>query len=112
VTNTLGWANHTAYDLVTGHPLTTTTNYADGVFDSAVPDEDVAQSTEYDAHGNPYLRRDAAGRATRMWYDELNRVISVTVNYQPDLPQKLFLKGRISLENDQIHPNLPDRSQV
>jgi type I restriction enzyme S subunit len=59
VTNTLGFANHTAYDPVTGRPLTTTTNYADGVFDPAVPDEDVAQSTEYDVHGNPYLRRDA-----------------------------------------------------
>jgi YD repeat-containing protein len=87
VTNTLGLANHTAYDTETGRPLTSTTNYADGVFDPAAPDEDVAQSTEYDAHGNPYIRRDAAGRATRTWYDELNRAISVTANYQPDRPQ-------------------------
>ncbi|CAG0982479.1 partial Protein RhsD, partial [Planctomycetaceae bacterium] len=87
VTNTVGLANHTAYDPATGRPLTTTTNYVDGIFNPAQPDEDVAQSTEYDAHGNAYLRRDAAGRATRTWYDELNRVISVTNNYAPERPQ-------------------------
>jgi YD repeat-containing protein len=84
VTNTLGLANRTDYDPVTGRPLTTTTNYADGIFDPAQPGEDVAQSTEYDVHGNPYLRRDAVGHATRTWYDELNRVISVTTNYVPE----------------------------
>ena len=83
VTNTLGLANHTAYDPLTGRPLTTTTNYANGIFDPSQPDEDVAQSTEYDVHGNPYIRRDAAGRATRTWYDALNRAISMTTNYLP-----------------------------
>jgi hypothetical protein len=36
---------------------------------------------------------------------------SLTLYPRPH-PKRLFLKGRISLENDQIHPNLPDRSEV
>ena len=110
VTNTLGFANHTAYDPVTGRPLTTTTNYANGIFDPSQPDEDVAQSTEYDMHGNPYIRRDAAGRATRTWYDALNREISVTANYLPGQPQNYL--GQYNLVTTYGYDEVGNRAWV
>jgi YD repeat-containing protein len=110
VTNTLGLANHTAYDPLTGRPLTTTTNYADGVFNPAQPDEDVAQGTEYDVHGNPDIRRDAAGRATRTWYDALNRAISMTTNYLPGQSQNYL--GQYNLVTTYGYDEVGNRAWV
>jgi YD repeat-containing protein len=86
VTDTLGFVTRTGYDSL-NRPVTVTTNYKDGVFDAAKPDEDVIRVTGYDAAGNAITQTDALGRVTRTWYDSVNRPISVTVNYSPTLPQ-------------------------
>ncbi|HLF25275.1 MAG TPA: FG-GAP-like repeat-containing protein [Anaerolineae bacterium] len=86
VTDTLGFVARTEYDSL-NRPVTVTTNYQDGMFDPARPDEDVRRVTGYDAAGNAVAQTDALGRITRTWYDKLNRPISVTTNYSPALPQ-------------------------
>jgi RHS repeat-associated protein len=82
VTDTLTHVTKTDYDKL-NRPITVTTNYVNGVFDSNEPDKDVMRTTAYDAAGNTTDATDGLGRVTHTWYDNLNRVISVSTNYSP-----------------------------
>ncbi|MCP4410560.1 MAG: RHS repeat protein, partial [Gammaproteobacteria bacterium] len=57
-------------------------NYVNGVYDSAVPDEDIITQYGYDANGNQISEIDPLGRESRTEYDELNRVKRTIVNYK------------------------------
>jgi YD repeat-containing protein len=85
VTDTLTHAVKTEYDLQ-GRPVTVTTNYKDGDYNPAYPDEDIRRITQYDPAGNAIAQIDPLGRVTRTWYDEVNRIISTTTNYDPNRP--------------------------
>jgi RHS repeat-associated protein len=85
MTDTLGHATRTQYDAV-NRPVTVTTNYVDGVFSSAHPDEDIQQVTGYDPNGNVVTSTEFANvpglaRKTVTAYDALNRPVTVTMNY-------------------------------
>ncbi len=90
MTDTLGFVTRTDYDTL-NRPVTVTTNYKDGVFDPAKPDEDVIRITGYDPAGNVITQTDPLGRITRNWYDALNRVISTSVNYTSTTGQPNYL---------------------
>ena len=81
VTDTLGAVTYTAYDAL-NRPVTVTTNYVDGVFDPAYPDEDLLRVTLYDAAGRVSRTQDAGGRITVYEYDAQGRQIAVIQNYQ------------------------------
>ncbi len=55
----------TAYDAL-NRPVTVTTNYVNGVFDPAHPDEDIPSLTGYDASGN--VVTGAHPPASRGWH--------------------------------------------
>lgn len=84
ITDTVGHVTRTDYDAA-NRPVTTTVNYKDGFFDPAKPDEDLVTVTQYDANGNHFATTELYGSAhqhtTYMWYDVLNRPITVTTNY-------------------------------
>ncbi|MCC6192206.1 MAG: hypothetical protein IT318_24510 [Anaerolineales bacterium] len=72
----------TGYDPL-NRPVTTTTNYVDGVFDANEPDEDVLSLTRYDANGNvisttAYANIPALAVTTLTEYDRLNRPVTTT----------------------------------
>ncbi|MCC6191225.1 MAG: hypothetical protein IT318_19560 [Anaerolineales bacterium] len=73
----------TGYDAL-NRPVTTTTNYVDGAFDSDFPDEDIQTVTAYDAAGNVLTATEfhgtALARTSATSYDALNRPISITTN--------------------------------
>ncbi len=80
VTDTLGAVTYTAYDAL-NRPVTVTTNYVNGIFDPAYPDEDLLRVTFYDAAGRVLMTRDHAARTTYHEYDAAGRLITVTTNY-------------------------------
>ncbi|MFP4395115.1 MAG: PKD domain-containing protein, partial [Anaerolineales bacterium] len=81
VTDTLGHVTYTEYDAL-NRPITVTTNYVDGIFDPARPDEDIIQVTVYDPEtGQPVAQVDTIGRETRTDYDAAGRPVTVTTNY-------------------------------
>ncbi|MCA9923643.1 MAG: VCBS repeat-containing protein [Anaerolineales bacterium] len=82
-TNVLGYVTLTEYDSV-GRVDYTITNYVDGVYDAAYPDEDIISDVEYDAQGNVIVSIDVLGRKTRTFYDVLNRVEGTIVNWDGD----------------------------
>jgi YD repeat-containing protein len=97
VTDTRNLVTKTDFDNL-NRPITVTTNYVNGFYDPAKPDEDLAHVTHYDPAGNviEQIEMSANGaldRVTRTWYDNLNRPITVTRNFvdgiynaaQPDL---------------------------
>jgi RHS repeat-associated protein len=97
VTDTRNLVTKTEFDNL-NRPITVTTNYVNGVYDSTKPDEDLVHVTHYDPAGNviEQIEMSANGaldRVTRTWYDNLNRPITVTRNFvdgmynaaQPDL---------------------------
>lgn len=67
--------------MYTGSPARLT-NYQNGGFDPAKPDEDVQILTRYDGAGNVTWQRDALGRWTSMEYDALGATASRTVGGQ------------------------------
>jgi len=93
-TDTLGRISITRYDSL-NRPITTTTNYVDGVFVPNRPDEDILTANGYDAAGNVITQTDALGRMTRTWYDALNRPIMVTANYSSTRPQNYLSQYNI-----------------
>ncbi|MBN2003560.1 MAG: Ig-like domain-containing protein [Anaerolineae bacterium] len=81
VTDTLGRVTRTEYNAL-DRPVRTVTNYHDGAFDPAYPDEDVVEMTVYDpATGRQIARLDAAEHATRTDYDAAGRPVTVTTHY-------------------------------
>jgi|GEM_PF-1856171 len=84
ITDTVGHVTRTEYDAAT-RPVTTTVNYVDGFFDSAKPDEDLQTVTQSDANGNIIATTQLYGSAQQhtkhIWYDALNRPLTVTANY-------------------------------
>jgi RHS repeat-associated protein/CSLREA domain-containing protein len=85
MTDTVGRVTRTEYDAL-NRPATTTTNYVDGNFNPAAPDEDLRTVTQYDANGNVVMTTQFAGvagleRTTHIQYDPLNRPVTVTANY-------------------------------
>jgi RHS repeat-associated protein len=56
----------------------TIVNYQDGVYDPAMPDEDLITSYTYDEVGNQETVTDPLGRVTTYEYDDLNRVETIT----------------------------------
>jgi RHS repeat-associated protein len=90
VTDTRSLVTKTDFDNL-NRPITVTTNYVNGVYDPAKPDEDLVHVTHYDPAGNviEQIEMSSSGaldRVTRTWYDNLNRPITVTRNYDPLLP--------------------------
>ncbi len=81
VTDTLGQVTRTEFN-TRGQVARTVTNYVNGVYDAAQPDEDVITYHNYDANGNLVSSWDTLGRQTRTEYDALNRVVRTIVNYQ------------------------------
>ncbi len=85
VTDARNLVTKTEYDNL-NRPITVTTNYVNGVYDPAKPDEDIVHVTHYDPAGNVIEQIEpsssgALDRVTRTWYDNLNRPITVTRNY-------------------------------
>ncbi len=76
-TDTIGRMTVTQYDSL-NRPVTVTTNYMDGVYDPAQPDEDLSTITVYAANGQTAMQRDAAGHWSYSDYDELGRLITST----------------------------------
>ena len=95
-TDSIGRQNVTEYDSL-GRVSRSVSNWVDGVFDPAQPDRDIETTYEYDAVGNTTLVVDTLGKATRTFYDELNRVAGAIVNWSgsinaiQDLPTCLAL---------------------
>ncbi|HIP70625.1 MAG TPA: RHS repeat protein, partial [Anaerolineae bacterium] len=79
-TDSLGRQTVNEYDSL-GRVSRTIVNWEDGVFDPNQPDRDVATRYQYDAVGNTVIVTDAAGRMTRTFYDELNRVKGTIENW-------------------------------
>ncbi len=77
VTDTLGRVTRTEYDAL-NRPVTVTTNYVDGVYDPARPDEDLVRVTTYDAAGRVSRVTDHASRITLYEYDAAGRLITTT----------------------------------
>ncbi len=71
----------TIYDDL-GRVWKTVVNYVVGNYSSGDPDADIVTEYVYDANGNLVRTIDTLGRATQTDYDELNRPITVTVNYE------------------------------
>ncbi len=80
VTDTLGSLTITEYDTL-NRPVTVTTNFVDGVFNPASPDEDLIQVTVYDDAGRVARTIDPAGRVTAYAYDAAGRPVTVTTNF-------------------------------
>jgi len=80
VTDALGRVTRTDYDEL-NRPITVTVNYINGGYDPAHPDEDVATEYAYDPAGNRIQITDPVSRITRYEYDDLNRPVTVTLNY-------------------------------
>ncbi len=85
-TDTLTRTTITRYDQL-NRPVTVTTNYINGVFDSSRPDEDLITITAYDEVGNVATTTDPLSRVTRTEYDPLNRPRTVTANYMSGQPK-------------------------
>lgn len=97
VTDTRNLVTKTEFDNL-NRPITLTTNYENGQYNAAIPDQDIVHVTHYDPAGNvvEQIEMSASGaldRVTRTQYDTLNRPITVTRNFvdgtysdaQPDL---------------------------
>jgi RHS repeat-associated protein len=80
VTYALGRVTRTEYDEL-NRSKRVVANYVDGVYDPAHPDEDVATEYAYDPAGNRTQITDPVSRITRYEYDDLNRPVTVTLNY-------------------------------
>jgi RHS repeat-associated protein len=64
-----------------GRTVATIVNYQDGVVGGGEPsDQDLISRTIYDAAGRRLAAIDLAGRATAFTYDNLDRLIAVTIN--------------------------------
>lgn len=68
---------------------------------SGSPNLDITETTSYDENGNVIATTDPLGRATRTWYDVLNRPITVTVNFTGNLAD---------LSAPAYNPGQPDRN--
>ncbi len=80
VTDTLGHATYTEYDDL-GRAVAVTTNFVDGVYDPAHPDEDRRTLTIYNSLGQVAARVQLSGTqriTTTYAYDALDRVITTT----------------------------------
>jgi len=75
-----GNETHYEYDLL-GRQTKSITNYVDGVFNAALPDEDLIATTSYDVLGRVLKQVDAAGHETRYEYDALGRQTKSITNY-------------------------------
>jgi len=113
-----GIETRSEYDAL-GRQTRTTTNYVDGVFSGAVPDEDLIQTTTYDAAGRVLTSTDARGTVTRFEYDALGRRLKVTLADGTSLASTHFtcydLSGRVlrTLQNwfdNGTSPNAKDSS--
>jgi len=67
-------------------PITVTTNYVNGAFDPAEPDEDIQRVNVYDPVGRLITSTQASNitglaRTTFLQYDQLDRTITTTINY-------------------------------
>jgi len=71
----------TEYD-AQDNPVTTTLNYRPDLPVGAFPDVNAQTLTQYDPQGNVRGQRDALGRWTYIQYDQLNRPVTTTVNYE------------------------------
>jgi RHS repeat-associated protein len=76
-TDALNHLTRTWYDTL-NRPITVTTNYKNGVFDPAKPDEDIVRVTTYDFAGNGITSLDPLSRISKFGYDPLSRLISTT----------------------------------
>jgi YD repeat-containing protein len=91
VTDTRDLVTKTDFDNL-NRPVTVTQNYTgNGDFNLARPDENIKRVTHYDPAGNvvEQIEMSANGvldRVTRTWYDNLNRPITVTRNFDPLQP--------------------------
>ncbi|CAG0954738.1 partial tRNA3(Ser)-specific nuclease WapA, partial [Anaerolineae bacterium] len=91
VTDTRDLVTKTEFDNL-NRPVTVTQNYTgNGDFNLARPDENIKRVTRYDPAGNvvEQIEMSANGvldRVTRTWYDNLNRPITVTRNFDPLQP--------------------------
>jgi YD repeat-containing protein len=61
-----------------GRRVKTIVNYVDGVFSSAVPDEDLISATAYNKAGQVIAATDARGTQTAFTYDKAGRRLTVT----------------------------------
>ncbi len=87
-----GNETHNIYDEA-GRRIQTITNYGDGVFDPATPDEDLVQTTVYDGDGRVLKTVTVTGIATRFVYDRLGRRTQTIANFvdgqfNPDRPDE------------------------
>ena len=82
VTDTLGHVTRSEYDAA-GRPVTVTVNYttAGSGQQNYLDQYNVLTLYGYDGAGRRVWVTGTLGHATRTWYDEVGRVISVTVNY-------------------------------
>ncbi|MBN8595225.1 MAG: PD40 domain-containing protein [Anaerolineae bacterium] len=65
------------YDLI-GRRTRTLTNYVDGLFNPALPDEDLISTTVYDRAGRVITTTDPRGTQTGFTYDRLGRRLTTT----------------------------------
>ncbi len=65
------------YDIL-GRRTRTITNYVDGVFNPALPDEDLISTTVYDRAGRVITTSDPRGTQTSFTYDRLGRRLTTT----------------------------------
>jgi len=63
-------------------PVTTTLDYRPDLPVGQFPDANLQSVTQYDPQGNATWDRDALGRWTRTQYDQLNRPVTTTLNYE------------------------------
>ena len=81
VTDTLGYVTRSEYDAA-GRLVTHTVNYTTGVSGHGPGNEwNLTSLYGYDDAGRQVWVTDTVGQATRTWYDEVGRAISVTANY-------------------------------
>jgi YD repeat-containing protein len=80
-----------------GRRIKTIVNYADGVFSSAAPDEDLISVTTYNKAGQVVAATDARGTQTAFTYDKAGRRLTITQAADSPLASVAYLlrQGRM-----------------
>ncbi len=109
-----GNETHNIYDEA-GRRIQTITNYGDGVFDPATPDEDLVQTTVYDGDGRVLKTVTVTGIATRFVYDRLGRRTQTIANFvdgqfNPDRPDEDLTSTTVYNKGGQVVASIDARS--
>lgn len=94
-----GTITHHEYDAV-GRRIRTVSNYVDGVYDPARPDEDLIQTIGYDGAGRQVSSTDANGLTTVYTYDDFGRLNSVTNPANETTTYLYDVHGRLEVIRD------------